>query len=167
MSITKFKGQPVQIAGEFVKAGAAAPDFELVKTDLSTLSLKDLRGKQVILNIFPSLDTGVCAASVRKFNKLAAELPGTVVLAVSKDLPFAHARFCTVEGIENVVPVSDFRKTSFGESYGVLMTDGPLKGLLARSVVVIDGDGKVVYTELVPEITQEPDYDKALAAVKR
>ena len=125
------------------------------------------RGKQVILNIFPSLDTGVCAASVRKFNKLAAELPGTVVLAVSKDLPFAHARFCTVEGIENVVPVSDFRKTSFDESYGVLMTDGPLKGLLARSVVVIDGDGKVVYTELVPEITQEPDYDKALAAVKR
>lgn len=116
---------------------------------------------------FPSLDTGVCAASVRKFNKLAAELPGTVVLAVSKDLPFAHARFCTVEGIENVVPVSDFRKTSFDESYGVLMTDGPLKGLLARSVVVIDGDGKVVYTELVPEITQEPDYDKALAAVKR
>ena len=97
---------------------------------------------------------------MRKFNKLAAELPGTVVLAVSKDLPFAHARFCTVEGIENVVPVSDFRKTSFDESYGVLMTDGPLKGLLARSVVVIDGDGKVVYTELVPEITQEPDYDK-------
>ena len=94
-------------------------------------------------------------------------MPGTVVLAVSKDLPFAHARFCTVEGIENVVPVSDFRKTSFDESYGVLMTDGPLKGLLARSVVVIDGDGKVVYTELVPEITQEPDYDKALAAVKR
>ena len=93
---------------------------------------------------------------MRKFNKLAAELPGTVVLAVSKDLPFAHARFCTVEGIENVVPVSDFRKTSFDESYGVLMTDGPLKGLLARSVVVIDGDGKVVYTELVPEITQEP-----------
>ena len=104
---------------------------------------------------------------MRKFNKLAAELPGTVVLAVSKDLPFAHARFCMVEGIENVVPVSDFRKTSFDESYGVLMTDGPLKGLLARSVVVIDGDGKVVYTELVPEITQEPDYDKALAAVKR
>ena len=104
---------------------------------------------------------------MRKYNKLAAELPGTVVLAVSKDLPFAHARFCTVEGIENVVPVSDFRKTSFDESYGVLMTDGPLKGLLARSVVVIDGDGKVVYTELVPEITQEPDYDKALAAVKR
>ena len=97
----------------------------------------------------------------------SASLPDTVVVAVSKDLPFAHARFCTTEGIENVVPVSDFRKTSFDESYGVLMTDGPLKGLLARSVVVIDGDGKVVYTELVPEITQEPDYDKALAAVKR
>ena len=149
MSITKFKGQPVQIAGEFVKAGAAAPDFELVKTDLSTLSLKDLRGKQVILNIFPSLDTGVCAASVRKFNKLAAELPGTVVLAVSKDLPFAHARFCTVEGIENVVPVSDFRKTSFDESYGVLMTDGyeVYNKIAARagadSVALITGEEKI------------------------
>ena len=132
MSITKFKGQPVQIAGEFVKAGAAAPDFELVKTDLSTLSLKDLRGKQVILNIFPSLDTGVCAASVRKFNKLAAELPGTVVLAVSKDLPFAHARFCTVEGIENVVPVSDFRKTSFDERVAGSFGGGHRRGRQSR-----------------------------------
>ena len=156
MSITKFKGQPVQIAGEFVKAGAAAPDFELVKTDLSTLSLKDLRGKQVILNIFPSLDTGVCAASVRKFNKLAAELPGTVVLAVSKDLPFAHARFCTVEGIENVVPVSDFRKTSFDESYGVLMTDGPLKGLLARSVVSSTGTAKSSIPNWCPRSRRSP-----------
>ena len=121
----------------------------------------------VILNIFPSLDTGVCAMSVRKFNQLAASLPDTVVLAISKDLPFAHARFCTVEGIENLVPLSDFRHSDFDENYGVLMADGPLQGLLARSVVVIDREGKVVYTELVPEITQEPDYDRAVEAAKR
>lgn len=120
-----------------------------------------MKGKRVILNIFPSLDTGVCAMSVRKFNQLAASLPDTVVLAISKDLPFAHARFCTVEGIENLVPLSDFRHSDFDENYGVLMADGPLQGLLARSVVVIDREGKVVYTELVPEITQEPDYDRA------
>ncbi len=166
MSTTKFKGQPVKIAGEFIKKGAAAPDFSLVKTDLSSLSLKDLKGKRVVLNIFPSLDTGVCASSVRKFNKLAASLHDTVVLAVSKDLPFAHARFCTAEGIENVVPVSDFRDSDFDKKYGVLMEDGPLAGLLARSVVVVDKDGKVIYTELVPEITQEPDYDSAIAVLK-
>ena len=166
MSITKFKGQPVQIAGEFVKAGAAAPDFELVKGDLSPLKLSDLKGKRVVLNIFPSLDTSVCATSVRKFNKLAASLPDTVVVAVSKDLPFAHARFCTTEGIENVVPASDFRASGFDGAYGVLMADGPLAGLLARAVVVIDKAGRVVYTELVPEITEEPDYDKAVEAVK-
>ena len=120
----------------------------------------------VILNIFPSLDTGVCATSVRKFNKLAAGLSDTVVLAISMDLPFAHARFCTTEGIENVIPLSDFRFSDFDENYGVRMADGPLAGLLARSVVVIGKDGKIAYTELVPEITQEPDYDKAVAAVK-
>lgn len=120
----------------------------------------------MVLNIFPSLDTGVCASSVRKFNKLAASLHDTVVLAVSKDLPFAHARFCTAEGIENVVPVSDFRDSDFDKKYGVLMEDGPLAGLLARSVVVVDKDGKVIYTELVPEITQEPDYDSAIAVLK-
>ena len=109
MATTKFKGQPVKVIGEFIKVGAVAPDFELVKTDLSSFSLKELNGKNVILNIFPSLDTGVCATSVRKFNKLAAGLPDTVVLAISKDLPFAHARFCTTEGIENVIPLSDFR----------------------------------------------------------
>lgn len=157
----------MQLAGEFVRTGAMAPDFELVKTDLSTLSLKDLMGKTVVLNIFPSLDTGVCATSVRRFNKLAAGLADTVVLAISKDLPFAHARFCTVEGIENVIPASDFRASNFDAKYGVLMNDGPLKGLLARAVVVIAPDGKIVYTELVPEITQEPDYDQALAATKR
>ena len=144
MATTKFKGQPVKIIGEFIKTGTVAPDFELVKTDLSSFSLKDMKGKNVILNIFPSLDTSVCATSVRKFNKLAASLPDTVVLAISKDLPFAHARFCTTEGIENVIPLSDF-----------------------RAVVIIGKDGKVMYTELVPEITQEPDYDKAIEAVKK
>ena len=159
MSKTKFKGSPVLVAGEFITAGAEAPAFELVKSDLSPLRLSDLKGKRVVLNIFPSLDTSVCATSVRKFNKLAASLPDTVVVAVSKDLPFAHARFCTTEGIENVVPASD-------GAYGVLMADGPLAGLLARAVVVIDKAGRVVYTELVPEITEEPDYDKAVEAVK-
>ena len=124
-------------------------------------------GKNVILNIFPSLDTGVCATSVRKFNKLAAGLPDTVVLAISKDLPFAHARFCTTEGIENVVPLSDFRFSDFDENYGVRMADGPLSGLLARAVIVVGKDGKIAYTELVPEITQEPDYEKAIAAVRK
>ena len=166
MSTTKFKAQPVKVAGQFIEKGAVAPDFSLVKTDLTSLSLKDLKGKKVVLNIFPSLDTSVCASSVRKFNKLAAGLPDTVVLAVSKDLPFAHARFCTTEGIENVIPVSDFRDSDFDKKYGVLMEDGPLAGLLARSVVVLDKDGKVIYTELVPEITQEPDYDSAVAALK-
>ena len=167
MSMTKFQGTPVQLAGEFVRGGDMAPAFELVKTDLTNLSLKEMRGKTVILNVFPSLDTGVCAASVRKFNKMAAELPDTVVLAISKDLPFAHARFCTVEGIENVVPLSDFRASDFDQKYGVLMADGPLKGLLARAVAVINREGKIVYTELVPEITQEPNYEKALEAAQK
>jgi len=166
MSTTNFKGAPVKVAGKFIEKGAVAPDFALVKTDLSSLSLKDLKGKNVVLNIFPSLDTSVCATSVRKFNKLAAGLPDTVVLAVSKDLPFAHARFCSTEGIENVIPVSDFRVSDFDVKYGVLMEDGPLAGLLARAVVVVDKEGKVAYTELVPEITQEPDYDKAIASLK-
>ena len=130
------------------------------------MSLKDLKGKTVILNIFPSLDTGTCAASVRRFNKEAAALPNTVILAVSADLPFAAGRFCSAEGIDNVVPASVFRNASFAKDYGVLMLDGPLKGLLARSVVVIDANGKVVYTELVPEITNEPNYQPALAAAK-
>ena len=160
MTTTKFKGTPVHIDGEFIRAGAQAPDFELVKGDLSPLKLSDLKGKRVVLNIFPSLDTGVCATSVRKFNKLASSLPDTVVVAVSKDLPFAQSRFC------NVVPASDFRAAGFAGAYGVLMADGPLAGLLARAVVVIDKAGKVVYTQLVPEITEEPDYDAAVEAVK-
>ena len=166
MATTNFKGQPVKLIGEFIQVGKVAPDFKLVKKDLSSFSLKELNGKNIVLNIFPSMDTGVCASSVRKFNKLATGLADTVVLAISKDLPFAQGRFCSAEGIENVVPLSDFRLSDFDESYGVLMADGPLAGLLARAVVVIGKDGKVAYTELVPEITQEPDYDKALAAIK-
>lgn len=166
MAKTQFKGSPVRLEGEFIREGVAAPEFELVKNDLTTLRLSDLRGKRVILNIFPSLDTGVCATSVRKFNKLAAALPDTVVVAVSKDLPFAQSRFCTTEGIANVVPASDFRTADFGTNYGVLMTDGPLEGLLARAVVAIDRQGRVAYAELVGEITSEPDYDKAAEAVK-
>lgn len=167
MATTNFKGQPVKIIGEFIKEGVAAPDFELVKTDLSSFHLNELNGKNIILNIFPSLDTSVCATSVRKFNELAASLPDTVVLAISKDLPFAHARFCTTEGIKNVIPLSDFRFSDFDENYGVRMADGPLRGLLVRAVIVIAKDGKITYTELVPEITQEPDYDKAIMSVKK
>ncbi len=167
MAKTAFKGNPVKTAGTFVKAGHQAPDFEMVKGDLSIYKLNDGKGKFLILNIFPSLDTGVCATSVRKFNELAASLPNTHVLAISKDLPFAQGRFCSVEGINNVIALSDFRNISdFGEKYGVLMTDGPLEGLLARAVVVINPNGEVVYSEMVPEITQEPDYDNAIKATK-
>lgn len=163
-----FKGIIVTLMGAFVTPGTEAPDFKLVKNDLSEYTLKDDKGKYVVLNIFPSLDTGVCAMSVRRFNEMAASLPKTKVLCVSKDLPFAQSRFCTVEGIENVVPLSDFRNTSsFGEKYGVLMKDGPLQGLLARAVVVINPQGEVVYSELVPEITQEPDYDAVLKVIPK
>ncbi len=165
MSTTKFKGQPVKLVGEFVQVGKVASDFNLVKSDLSSFALKQLSGKNVVLNIFPSIDTGVCAASVRRFNKLAAEMKDTVVLAISKDLPFAAGRFCAAEGIDNVITLSDFRTSDFDDNYGVRMLDGPLAGLLARAVVIIGKDGKVAYTELVPEITQEPDYEKALSAI--
>ena len=167
MAKTAFQGSPVTLAGEFVQVGAQAPDFSLVKGDLTSFTLADVKGKYALLNIFPSMDTGVCAASVRKFNQLASQMGNTVVLAISKDLPFAQGRFCTAEGIENVIPLSDYRYTSdFGEKYGVLMSDGVLCGLLARAVVIINPEGKVVYTELVPEITQEPDYEAALVALK-
>lgn len=166
MAKTKFKDSPVTLGGEFIRVGVQAPDFELVKKDLTPLTLASLHGQRVVLNVFPSLDTGVCATSVRRFNKLAAALPDTVVVAVSKDLPFAQSRFCTTEGIDRVVPASAFRDTAFDQAYGLRMTDGPLKGLLARAVVVIDKQGRVVYTELVPEITSEPDYDKAVEAVR-
>ena len=163
-----FKGIIVTLLGTFVTPGTKAPDFNLVKNDLSEYTLNDNKGKYVVLNIFPSLDTGVCAMSVRRFNEMAAALPNTTVLCISKDLPFAQSRFCTVEGIDNVVPLSDFRNTSsFGEAYGVLMKDGPLQGLLARAVVVINPQGEVVYSELVPEITQEPDYEAVLKVIPK
>lgn len=165
MSKVTFKGTNVNISGNLPKVGTAAPVFTLVKDDLSELSLADLKGKHVVLNIFPSLDTGVCAASVRKFNQEASKMNNTVVLAVSADLPFASGRFCTTEGIKNVIPVSVYRNPEFAKNYGVLMTDGPLKGLLARSVVVIDPKGNISYTELVPEITQEPNYLAAINSV--
>lgn len=166
MAQITFKGNPVNTSGQLPAVGTVAPDFVLVKQDLSEVSLKDLKGKNVILNIFPSLDTGVCAASVRRFNKEAAGLANTVILAVSADLPFAAGRFCTTEGIANVEPASVFRNCEFATDYGVLLVDGPLKGLLARSVVVVDADGKVAYTELVSETTNEPNYENALKAVK-
>ena len=165
MAKITFQGSPINTIGELPVKGKIAPDFSLVKGDLSELKLSSLKGKNVVLNIFPSIDTGVCATSVRKFNKDASKLQNTVILAISADLPFASGRFCTTEGIENVIPVSVFRSPEFGKEYGLTMTDGPLKGLLARAVVVIDKDGNVKYEELVPEIAQEPDYEKAINAI--
>jgi len=158
MATTNFNGSPVKLSGELPKVGTKAPDFTLVKGDLSEIKLSDLAGKKFIINIFPSIDTGVCAASVRNFNKIASE-KGITVLCVSKDLPFASARFCGAEGLNDVIPASDFRYNTFAINYGVLQEDGPLKGLMARSVVAVDENGTVTYTELVPEITTEPNYD--------
>jgi thiol peroxidase len=167
MATVTLKGEVIiKVGGELPAVGSVAPAFTLVKGDLSETTLADYKGKKVLLNIFPSIDTGVCAASVRQFNKDAVALENTVVLGVSVDLPFAAGRFCAAEGIENVVTVSAFRNPEFAKNYGVLMEDGPLKGLLVRSVVVVGTDGKVLYTELVPEVTQEPNYAAALAALK-
>ncbi|GGD27320.1 putative thiol peroxidase [Nocardioides daphniae] len=163
MATTAFKGNPVNTVGDLPAVGSKAPDFELVGAGLSQVT-NDQGGKRLVLNIFPSVDTGICAASVRKFNELAADLEDTVVLNVSADLPFAQARFCGAEGIDNVVVGSVFR-SSFGQDYGVTMADGPMAGLLARSVVVVEADGTVSYTQVVPEITTEPDYDAVLAAL--
>ncbi|HLW10882.1 MAG TPA: thiol peroxidase [Fermentimonas sp.] len=165
MANVTFKGNPVNTVGELPAKGAAAPDFSLVSGQLSEVKLSDYKGKNVVLNIFPSLDTGTCAASVRRFNKEAAALNNTVVLGISADLPFASGRFCSAEGIDNVVTLSTFRDTAFGNDYGLLMNDGPLKGLLARAVVVVNPEGKVVYTELVPEIAHEPDYHSAINSI--
>jgi thioredoxin-dependent peroxiredoxin len=166
MAQITLKGKPINTVGALPAVGQKAPDFRLTKQDLSDVRLKDFQGKKVVLNIFPSIDTGVCAASVRRFNQEAADLPGTVGVGVSKDLPFALGRFCGAEGIKNVVTTSDLRDGTFGKAYGVSIVDGPLEGLLSRSVVVIDPTGVVKFTEQVPEIAQEPDYAKAIAAVK-
>ena len=165
MATTHMKSTPVQTVGDLPEVGAPAPDFTLTGADLSPVTLQELRGRRVILNVFPSLDTGVCAASVREFNSRATDLENTTVLAVSADLPFAAARFCSAEGIENVRSGSVFR-SSFGDDYGVTMVDGPLEGLLARAVVVVDAEGVVRHAQLVPEITDEPDYEAALAAAQ-
>lgn len=167
MATTTFKGNPVNTNGNLPSVGQSAPDFTLVKNDLSRVSLADFKGNNLILNIFPSVDTGVCATSVRTFNKKAAELANTKVLCISKDLPFAFGRFCGAEGIENVETLSDFDGGQFSEVYGMNMTDGPLKGLTARSIVAINTDGEVVYTELVNDIVNEPNYDAVIAAIQK
>ena len=163
MATTAFKGTPVNTVGELPAVGSKAPAFELVGDGLSPLSSGDLEGR-VIISTFPSLDTATCAASVRRFNELAAGLENTTVVNVSMDLPFAQARFCGAEGIDKVEVGSAFR-SSFGKDFGVQVADGPMTGLLARSVTVVDADGTVKYTQLVPELTNEPDYDAAIAAL--
>ena len=159
-----FHGSPVTTVGELPAVGSPAPAFELVGADLAPLLSESLAGRRVALSIFPSVDTGVCARSVREFNKRAAGLENTTVVCVSKDLPFAQARFCGSEGLDDVVTASAFRST-FGEDYGVTLTDGPLAGLLSRAVVVLDADGTVLHAQQVPEIGEEPDYEAAVAAL--
>lgn len=156
-----MKGNPIHTSGSLPAAGSKAPDFVLTGTDLSEKTSAEYKGKKVILNIFPSIDTAVCAASVRKFNQEASGLDNTVVLCISADLPFALNRFCGAEGLDNVIPLSAFR-SSFGEDYGVKITDSPLKDLLSRAVVILNEEGEVTYTEQVPETTEEPDYKAAL-----
>ncbi len=165
MSEISFKGAKINTSGRLPSIGAEAPDFTLTNNDLKDVNLKDFIGKTVVLNIFPSLDTSVCAVTVRKFNEIAGNMKDTAVLCISRDLPFAQARFCGAEGLKNVITLSEMRELKFGEKYGVRIIDGPLKGLLARSVVVIDPEGKVKYTQLVPKIEQEPDYDSAVKAI--
>lgn len=167
MSTIFFKQTPCHTYGELPVVGEIAPDFNLTGGDLLDVQSDQYAGRRVVLNIFPSLDTEVCARSVRRFNEEAAALPDTAVICVSMDLPFAMSRFCTLENIRNVTFASAFRSPKFGQQYGVQMTDGPLAGLLARAVVVLDTDGRVLYCELVEEITHEPDYDAALSVLRR
>ena len=164
MTSVTFHGSPAHTIGELPAVGSKAPAFELVGADLSSLTSASLAGRRVVLNIFPSVDTGVCATSVREFNKRASGLTNTTVVCVSKDLPFAQARFCGAEGLDDVVTASAFRST-FGEDYGVTLPASPLAGLLSRAVVVLDGDATVLYTQQVPEVGEEPDYEAAVAAL--
>ena len=166
MAQVTLKGNPVQVDGQLPQAGQQAPAFSLVAKDLSDVTLASLAGKRKVLNIFPSIDTPTCATSVRKFNAEASALPNTVVLCISADLPFAQSRFCGAEGLNNVVTLSTLRGAQFLADYGVAISAGPLAGLAARAVVVIDENDQVVYSQLVNEITEEPDYDAALAALK-
>jgi thiol peroxidase len=166
MAQVTLKGNPVQTIGDLPAVGEAAPGFTLVDKELQEVSLSDYTGKKVVLNIFPSVDTPTCAMSVRRFNADIEKTANAVAVCASMDLPFAHARFCGAEGLEKVVSASAFRNTAFGELYGVRITDGPLKGLFARAVVVVDENGRVVYHQLVPEIADEPDYEAALQALQ-
>nr|WP_314566260.1 thiol peroxidase [uncultured Pseudomonas sp.] len=166
MAQVTLRGNPVQVEGELPKTGTQAPDFTLTAGDLSDATLATFAGKRKVLNIFPSVDTPTCATSVRKFNAQANELTNAVVLCISTDLPFAQARFCGSEGLENVKNLSDFRDSDFAVDYGVSIADGPLKGLTARAVVVLDENDKVLHSELVSEIGQEPNYEAALAVLK-
>ncbi|HEB58251.1 MAG TPA: thiol peroxidase [Gammaproteobacteria bacterium] len=165
MATITLEGNAINTNGDLPAVGSSAPDFHLVTTDLNDVSLADYRGRKKLLNIVPSLDTGVCATSTKKFNELVGSREDVVVLIISADLPFAMARFCSAEGTDKVVPLSMMRSRNFAKDYGVLIQDGPLAGITARAVVVIDENDKVLYTELVPEITQEPDYDRAIAAL--
>ncbi len=165
MAVT-LGGNPIDVAGAFPKKGDAAPAFSLTNKDLADVGLDAFTGKRKVLNIVPSLDTGVCAESTRKFNARGGEAANTVVLVISADLPFAASRFCAAEGLDNVVTLSTFRHPEFKKAYGVDITSGPLAGVTARAVVVVDENNKVLHAELVPEIKQEPNYDAALAALK-
>ena len=164
MATITLQGNPIHTCGELPAPGAPAPDFLLTKTDLGDVSLRDFAGQRVVLNIFPSIDTPICATSVRRFNAEIDKLNNAACLCVSLDLPFAHARFCGAEGLERVIAVSELRNRDFGDRYGVRISDGPLAGLLARAVVVIDEKGTVIYRQQVPEIKEEPDYQAALKA---
>ncbi len=166
MATVTLKGNTIHTLGNLPQIGVSAPNFKLVKNDLSVANLSDYRGGKVVLNIFPSIDTGTCAQSVRQFNQEAAELDNTKVLCISKDLPFAQTRFCGAEGISNVELLSDFKDGAFGKAYNVEFIDGPLQGLLSRAVIVLDGNGKVLYSEQVPEIVDEPNYKAALEALR-
>lgn len=167
MAELTLKGNKIHTNGDIPKIGDKAPNFKLTKTDLSDVSLDSFKGQKVVLNIFPSLDTEVCANSVRKFNAEASDLSNTLVVSVSRDLPFAHHRFCSNEGLDNVVSTSELRPDStFARDYGLQIIDGPMAGLMARTVIILNEEGKVIYTEQVPEIAQEPDYKAAMAALK-
>ena len=166
MATITLKGNEIHTNGDLPAVGSAAPDFSLTRGDLADVSLADFAGKRILLNIVPSLDTPTCATSTRKFNEETSQVEGAAILVIAADLPFAMGRFCTTEGIENVAPLSLMRSRKFAKDYGVLITDGPLAGITARAIVVIDAEGKVAYTEMVPEIAQEPDYDAALAALR-
>jgi len=166
MATTKLHGNPIKTSGSLPRLGCKAKDFLLTGADLADKSLKDFAGKRILLNVFPSIDTGVCATSVRKFNAEAAKVKNAVILGVSRDLPFALGRFCGAEGIDKVLTLSELRDRDFGANYGLEIVNGPMAGLLARAVIIIDEHGKVIYRELVDDIVHEPDYKAALKALK-